>query len=562
MTAYSGGGVKGLLLFYNNSDWSVTLTGNTTPTPADVSNYSDNAGDIFISIFGAFASNVVNLNSNNYNSTHNTGVVADSGPTDGAGVGFDWFERVHVSPAIIDAGAIVADQSYTIEIHNAYRSTNRTLDTATNNVSSDVDIPALPALSDTIEALTSQTLTLVVDKDGVTEFDGTYDFTTDNGQALSVAISGLRVVLLPWIALDGMTEGVEWKTDVLRAYGQEQRRGLRAAPHRDISMQVIVQDNDRANIEGRLENQTQPFCVPLWWDLTEVGAISAGVSSITVDTSNGEYQAGSEVFIYESVSNFEAKRIDTVNANSLDLADAVANTYTDAIVVPAFTGYSTSAVISRSSKNINKASMKFSLIKHYNLADPSTTQHRSIDVLLDPSIVVAPVSLSFSQSKGLIDNGISGFKPYAKEAGARYVDNHAWLKSNEADRYAMKQWIYSRNGKRTQFFYPTWQKDFTLILQILSGATTIDVTEVQQSVNFDLMVIIKDGTIFYKQVTGKTAIAGGHRLNIDSSFGQQIEITDIDRISLMRLSRHASDRVEIQHSLPTITKAQIAVTTI
>ena len=135
MTAYNGYPVSSIPTYYNNNDWSTTIINNTTPTPSNVYNVSNYFGEIAPGFYVDWASSTPGANPTTYNSTHYTGVSADKAPTDGAGVGFDWFERIHVNPSTIAAGSIVADQTYTVELHNAFRSTQRTLDTAVNNVS-------------------------------------------------------------------------------------------------------------------------------------------------------------------------------------------------------------------------------------------------------------------------------------------------------------------------------------------------------------------------------------------------------------------------------------------
>ena len=87
----------------------------------------------------------------------------------------------------------------------------------------------------------------------------------------------------------------------------------------------------------------------------------------------------------------------------------------------------------------------------------------------------------------------------------------------------------------------------------------MDVEYCEQEPNFDFMLELNDGTTFYRQVTDKLSISGGFRLTINASFGQEITVNSVKKISLMYLVRQASDSVNIDYSLPNTTRASVGV---
>lgn len=546
--------------------WSADIVNVARVAPTDVYNSSDNGGLVAAGVAGAVAGTstrgIVAMNTTARLTQHEGGRASGQGPTGGDGVGFDWFERVHFQPLRVDAGLVTGVQQHLLRVHNAYREATADLDSMVNNVSADVDVIDLPTLPYAMAALTTYTYTLEIQPEGVPDLDGDLVWTFASGQIFLVRVVGSRVVHLPWIPLDGQDETLAWVTDVLGAYGREQRRGLRSVPRRTINMRFLVRGTDRARLEDLLSRQTQAFVVPLAWDQRFVGALSSGAGSITVDTTDSEFEAGGLVLVYESSSLYESVLIDAVGVGALTLANTLVNNYSNATLYPAFGGWITSAGIDRSLPEINVASMEFVLLDNYDLPAPATTQHRGYDVLLDPSIVVDPVPVAISQARLWRDNGIGALRPFASESRTRFVDTQRWLTDTRARRKTLKKWLYARKGKRLPFFYPTWQNDVTLIDDITAVQTFIDVAAVEMSAPFDVLLHVSPSTYLFAQVTAKAVIAGGERLTIGAALGQAVAAADVVRVCLMRLSRHAADEVTLSHRLPNITEAQVALTTI
>lgn len=544
--------------YYSNIGWSATIYNNVAPVPSSVYNSSVYAGLLTGSTGNLTSFNVIGVISQAHTANHN---ASSQAPTGGDGIGFDWFERIHLGSEVINGGLIAGVQTHTLRIHSAYREDFVSLSTITNNVSSDgVTINGISP--DSYSPLTTESYIVTIAAEGTSSFEDTIVFAFATSEILAVIVSGTRLILLPWVALNGASETASWLTNVLKAYGQEQRRSLREKPVRVIDLSFYVSEDDRLHIEQLLSKQTQPFCVPFWWDLRAASAITAGDTTITVDTTDSEFKDGGLVFIYESHSSFESVAIDTVGSGVLNLADSVVSSYSSPTVVPAFGGYIQSASGKRDGNEINLFETSFQLINAFGYDAPSTTQHRGIDVLTDIGLI--PAELTISQSRMFRDNGIRPSKPYALEDRTRRVDTQAWVKDTNAGREALKQWIYSRKGKSVPFFYPTWQKDFVLSATINPTDTDITVKAVEIDAPFDIMIYLTDGTIFYRQVTAKAAASPQTNdiLTIDSQLSQTVNIADIDRISLMRLSRQAADSVTFRYELPKLTYVDVPVTEI
>ena len=117
-----------------------------------------------------------------------------------------------------------------------------------------------------------------------------------------------------------------------------------------------------------------------------------------------------------------------------------------------------------------------------------------------------------------------------------------------------RAWLSAVNGRRVPFLMPTYQNDMNLSVAPALGATEL-VTEDTQIAEYmkstgirRLMIRRKDGSIIYRRVVqcfldmNRTV-----RLTLDASIGASAGNNEIDMISLLNLTRLASDRVALSH---------------
>lgn len=376
-----------------------------------------------------------------------------------------------------------------------------------------------------------------------------------------LTVIGQRVILLPWPALNPMTKTLSWKTGVVKSYGSEQRRGLRRAPRQEIDYSIFIPGQDRINLETRTKDLSELFAVPLWWDREAIGVLFAGSTTINMTTDNSFLNAGGLLFLYENTGLSEAKTIASIAPGVVTLTSGLTNNYTKAEAMAALASYAKTVDMSRRGTDENFASFSFVSNDYYELPANTYTQYKSLDLLLDPSRAAQPVSMQVVQSRVWRDNEIGPVSVGKKENRVRIQDTQRWITSTRAERYNLEQWFQSRYGQRVPFYQPTWQNDFMITSAIGDLDSFIDVETTSKIAPFDIMIELNDGTQFFREVLTKSVQGGGHRLNLDSALGQNIAVVDVEKISLLRLTRHASDSVLITYETPNMTRAEIPTTT-
>lgn len=488
------------------------------------------------------------------------GPIKTSRPYFGAAYSDDYYHRIRIIPNIIDLGTFT-DSETSFIVWNAYFDSRAFTAINTTAVAAD-NLILTGDTSGTMPGISTLNYTLAAGPDGSPAIDVTYTWDFSSGVDPVLTVQGQRVITLPWIALTPMSKTISWLTGAIKTYASEQRRGLRRAPRQAINYDIFVPRQDRLNLETRFESLSALYAVPLWFDVEDVGALVSGANTINLTTDNSFYQPGGLIFLYESTGLSEAKTIDTVGSGQVTLTSGIANNYTNARAVAAVAGHvSADPTINRDGAENNFASLSFNIIDYYTLPADSYTQYKSLDVLLDPSVVAQSVPMQVTQSRTVRDNNIGPISVGANENRVRIQDTQRWIKSTRAGRYQLEQWFQSRYGQRIAFYQPTWAKDFVVTTAIGAADAFIDVETTRKDAPFDIMVELTDGTRFFREVLTKAVQGSGHRLNLDSALGQSIAIDDIERVSLLRLTRHATDSVTIQYSAPNITRAEILTTT-
>lgn len=480
----------------------------------------------------------------------------------------DWFYyRIYVLPETLELGTLASSQVRVVRVWNAYLD-RKNLDAIVITQPEGITVDGFA--SGEWRALKIESYDVSIQETGPVIIDSAvqWDFSDADDALFSelanLLITGQRITIIPYVALDNASETLEWKTDVLKGYGLESRRGLRSAPRQTIEYSGYVSKIHRQKLEAMLLKQAGAYAVPVWWEQQAVGAVAAGALSVSMDTDNTDLRVGGLILLKDSDDVFEAVEVSAIGSGVVNLSRAVTNNYSNATACPARVGYLTSSVIDRQPVEHNFAKMAFVINEYAVIAGGSYTQHQGYDVLLDPSVATDSLPLTIRMARVWNDNGIGGMKPYGMEDRTRVLDVQRWIKQGRANAWALRQWVCSRYGQRIPFYVPTWQQDYTLLATVLATDTTMTMEYTGQDFPLDVYIELTDGTTFLRNVSDITVdgVTGNEEWTIDSQFGQSVAPADIKKISRLRLLRHDSDKVTIEHSTPDLTRASVPLTTV
>jgi hypothetical protein len=359
----------------------------------------------------------------------------------------------------------------------------------------------------------------------------------------------------------GILERLEFRTDVLRSFNaREQRRKLRNGARRQIEFDVLVTERDRKLLETHVAGwQARTWAVPLYWDARHPSAdLSLGVTSIPVDTTNSELQAGRLAMLQADDGRSEVVEVTAVNPTSIDLADPTTSAWAaSARLYPATTATLEQAIpINRFDGTTGYLRARFTAKEAANwAATPPATTYLGYPVFTQRPLVGNEITLGISRKTEEFDGGIG--PTYLDDEGglALFEQTHGWMATEEIDALALRGLFYYLAGRYGAVWMPTWTDDLTVAANIANGAATIDIVNngynaflAQQPGRNHIAIYLRDGTVLYRKITASTQLSGAlERLTVTPVAPSAIAAADVVRVSFMQLMRQAGDGTEIVH---------------
>jgi hypothetical protein len=514
-------------------------------------------------------------------------------PYDGQGVGFDWFERIHVTPSRLDLGNVVSNILKELELFSAYRADNRTWTAFTNNAGAGITILNLPTLPKTIVKLTSFIVSIQISPSGPPTINGTLDFVFDVTTA-SVPITGTRIILYGFQPTGSVTERLEWLTDIVKAAdGTEQRLALRRYPRQKIEFETLLpRDYDRSEFNSFIFDwHSRVFGVPLWWDARKISAdvaISDTVVSVT-STDWAEFRVGglAVLIAYDADGNRTADTLEISSVSSspaqVTFTSGVANAYTadQAVLVPVVPGVVTNGIPrSRLPAGQQKVHMSFLSVDNAARASEDASAFLSWNgktVIDDTNFMDKEIREDFRKTITRIDGNTGEILQSSIEDRSTPTSAKRWNVESAQRSWEVRNLLYALHGKQTSFYLPTFGKDLELAAAATTGATTIDVTNIGYTqfiktrdpyatliIRFDpnnLPVPPTSPAVYgsphnweagqeymFLDIIGSTEVSTAvERLSISPSIPMDFTSANILSIQFMIPSRFDSDTVELLH---------------
>jgi hypothetical protein len=290
----------------------------------------------------------------------------------------------------------------------------------------------------------------------------------------------------------------------------EQRRALRDQPRLSATYQTTLSGSDRQAADHHMRAwQNEPVVVPdfaRWARLT--GSSSGGSSALTISPMPAWVAAGQPLVLCKSGVQEEVI-VDSAGGSTLN----------------------------------------------------------SIEVFTLEPDYVSPPSISDIWPVEEIDYGrgrTAQFRPVDRYArGAQYMFSGL----DVATATELEQFFDRMKGRRTAFYLPTGEKDFTLAASAGSGASAFtasgsalasDFGSTDYSiVNEGVAVFLTDGSALYRRISDISASGGNSVVTVGSSWGVAISTANVARISRMPLTRFDADDMTTSWRTPLSASAQL-----
>jgi len=412
---------------------------------------------------------------------------------------------------------------------------------------------------------------ILVPLDGPTTIDAIFEFDF-SFEAPRVNVTGTRTVAFLFEPQVPLTEALEWSTEILEAYaGDEQRIRARNLPRQLFEMDYLV---SRPRAASALRNAIMGhhgrlFAVPVWpFGRPLQQDASIGDTTIFVDTTNADFRESTDaqqrlVVLFRDYDDFEIAQVavgglgtpgQITMARELQQAHAAVTTE----VVPLQIMLAKDPIEwSRTPNGVVTARVSWLSEEYEDLAAPDgdLTLFAGAPVLTGFNFVTDSLEEKVVDKYELFDSVTGAFRPMKRRTIPEFGSNRGFETEDADDSFTLRRLLYAMHGKQRAFWAPTWAQDFDVVSPIGSSDTSITVADVGHGRFLNgaapfsaLMVLLKDGTQFFREITNIADGAPGEEVvTLDSSLGQNIDPGDIQLVSYLVLSRFGSDRITLTH---------------
>ena len=512
--------------------------------------------------------------------------------SDVAGFGQDWFERIHILPRTkVDFGNIITLVEEPYQIHSAFRSTNVTLSSITNNASPGTQFPNLtvPTTVYPLETLVDTTSTtndsgafsnldwlgvlvklkMQATQDGLPIFDTdiVFEFSAPAND-VELLVKGQRLVLLPQVYESPATETLAWLTDIIESInGTEQRIALRKQPRQLFEVTYLLDGNDRQRMQALLFDwMDNVFGFPLWHERVFLtSSASVGATSYTVSGADlVDFRVGGLAVVFTNSYTYDVIEIASLSASTIGATSASLNAYpVGTMLVPLRTVLIRNAVGGKKYlNNLEEFSIQFEVTDNDTGALTGSTTpgfwstYNSRVLFDDPNIASSSgTQHQYSRRVYRIDNQTGRVTQNSvSDRGKRGFEKGFVLRSR-ADLLAFRRLLISLRGRQKAFYLPTFSEDLTVVANLSSGGSTMQVNAleyVRLVKNRMPMSILKvtftDGTSLVRSVVSSSTISASvEQLTLNTTWPSTKTPAEVSRVQFYELVRFDSDEIRIVH---------------
>lgn len=329
----------------------------------------------------------------------------------------------------------------------------------------------------------------------------------------------------PFIPKSGMTEAIEWLTNVVTTRQSEWREQLRQYPLRELPL-THAMDAAKASHARYLARNALVFRVPDWAHIVRANA----ATGVYVGLPPGEAIVWRDWNDYEEVSITSSGTLGTVakattNVRVMSLLTCrVLDAYN--LTRPAGPAWEGAVTFQTADGQDESATTRYAAYGGYALVTDAKR--------IGSGSVTESVTWEADQADNSIALPVDAISREWQDeafAAAWYVSRSEWPD--------LRAWLYSRYGQYVPFLLPSWADDCTG--KSKSGQTLIVAEYDPEETRLYVEVA---GVCYARTVTAHTYSLGQWVLTLDIA----LPGGTIGRVMYLRLVRFSADRIEVQHN--------------
>ena len=476
----------------------------------------------------------------------------------------DWYYRVHISYSPIQLGNITSTQYRYVDVWNAYFISNNL--SAINPIALD----GISIASDSVPIahlytpLQNITYEITVSDQGAPIIDGYFVFAFASGSAY-LYIQGQRVLVWQFPPLLPFTESRNWLTNIIELRNGETKYQIREFPRLGLNYNFRFDNQEQLARARSFAHNVANYVMglPQWSVVKLAGAISSGISVISVDTTYMELMAQDEIIIiYEDWDHYELLEVTSFTSSSITTSRNTELNYTKAFIAPVRVGYAKSGInITRGEKNELKAAIELTdIVNNYFEADWQDAEtFLGLPILSKTPIVTGGLNDNVSRQRSYFDSDSWSLDAQSPVTYNRLQSQIRLAAHTEVDKYNLRRKLDYLKGKFSTFWLPTYNEDLVAQRQITNGVNKLYVKAGNWMKYAEKYIrVIGSSTAYFQVINVTTEIAFPGEEVLLLSPTPLIDITSIHTIDVMYKVRADADRFEYQYEAGAM-KATISV---
>ncbi len=463
----------------------------------------------------------------------------------------DFYYRQIVTPSRYDAGDVLADQSIQVSIWNAFF-VSKTLASIGTAGADGIEItqPAPAPLS--FSALEEKIYTATISNDGPATIDALISFNFPDGP-VTLSIVGSRVTVIPFMPQRSHKETLEWSTEIIATRSNEQRIMRRKSPRQKLDYNYILDGSQYATARGLSETfAAGSVGVPIWAEVSEVRNVLVGDTVIPADTSLATYEIDGSAIVWADYQNFAVVKVQSFDGASITIQEPIAKAFTFGYLAPVRVGRPQRGFsFQRTSSEYTRMSSSIRILDNYEISSAAISEsYRTRPVYTATRLLVGAASESIERRVKIIDAD-GGAPPEIVQLDNKF-DNSFVLSvhtDSQQEAFDFKQFLQVMAGRLKTMWIHSNNDDLTIAEDVTQAATSITVQQIGYPQYYgvtDIRILLKSGDIFYRRLTsGSSGNASQEVLSMDSSLGQLVTPSDVEKISFMHHVRFDTDKIQL-----------------
>lgn len=358
---------------------------------------------------------------------------------------------------------------------------------------------------------------------------------------------------------NGITETLEWKTDILQSYsGAEQRIARRLSPRRTFEFSILINGNERARFENKLAYVGgNSWYFPIFTDVTYLETdVDLNTTVLPCSTTGRDFVIGNKVLIKSEMNNINRAallEIADVNENSITLINSLKSRFkAGACIYPVRLAVLTDVPqLTHYNDDLLSAQIRFRISEHNAFSDDISYLpiYRHFPVLTMHPDWSESLKGQYERFLIELDNGSSIPTRLDTAKLPFWVQEFRWFVTDRTEQMLLRKLFYYLTGSQKCIWVSTQISDFNIIAvngQILDienvGFYEIGLMPGRK----DVVITLCNGDVLYRRIETVAAVSDEiERLLLNDSINVNAE--DILSVSFLTLCRLDSDSVSWEH---------------